>query len=461
MFSFRLVSTPLVLVWIVLCAASKQHMAHASNGKQLVLFAGPHKAAGTSVEEFFYTWASGHNHNGHDKSQFALRYWRWPRIYGMVANQTEEEHPYKIFGHLVTEPTNEVLKMEILEGIRDTWEIANTGIILGTEEFDRVGPEETKLDGLAAMRSVVGHLSVPADDVVVILNYRTPRFDQWVSLWKHATGDGTTYEEYLCNPEHYAARIEALATQLNPLNAALIYLEQGWKVHLVDMGGVEAAGRDVSHVIACDILNGKCDEGDLRFHTDEKPHKNALDEKEFVGLSEEEMILSEQLLRFRDCAMEKALRKQPNFQVVMNDTVWADCTPVFDHIYQSLNGDTSIIYKALLSQVECPEDTPNEMKDMLTMDQVMNGEIPEIEEFVKSGGGGFGLFTEAILMPLIILGALGYQVYHMFTSAPNSRPKDHGAAVSEAEMGEVPVEYRDDVGDPDADKADHEDFVNA
>lgn len=53
---------------------------------------------------------------------------------------------------------------------------------MGTEEFDRVGKNpDTHYDGLYAMKSVVDAVKLHSSpsDVTVVLNYRTPRVDQW------------------------------------------------------------------------------------------------------------------------------------------------------------------------------------------------------------------------------------------------------------------------------------------
>ena len=50
------------------------------DGKQLVVFAGPHRTSETSIEEFFYSYARGDNPE-YEKEKSLLG-WSWPQILG-------------------------------------------------------------------------------------------------------------------------------------------------------------------------------------------------------------------------------------------------------------------------------------------------------------------------------------------------------------------------------------------
>lgn len=431
--------------------------------KRLVLFAGPHKAAASSVEEFFYKYADTFNrHSDNHKEIFGLRFWRWPRIEGTISKSAEPNEPHKIFKHLVTDADNISLQNEILEGIMSAWQETSTGVILGTEEFDQVGPY-AKYDAIQAMKSVINYLE--AKDVTIVINYRKPRVDQWASIWKHEASK-SSYEEFLCDKKYYENRIELLETQMNPLAAAKAFLEAGLgKVVLIDMEGVEKAGVDVAHVIACEVVDGKCDDGWLRNHGDEVLDSNTGD-REFTGLSDEEYDLANALFKFRDCMFESYLSENPNFQVLhgTNEEVWQDCDKNLKDAYNAMV-DPSIIFKALLDQAKCK--VKGDMKNgMVSIQKVLDGEfnarkgIPGAK--TPSGKGG-GLFSEAILFPLILIGALSYQVFLMFNSSHGRQgvvaPSDTQGAVREAEMSAVMEPMPDsavdaEYGDLDEDDAD-------
>ena len=153
---------------------------------------------------------------------------------------------------MVTSPQDQKIESEILKDIDDAWTKSDNGVILGTEEFDQVGPDAI-YDALGAMKKIVGHLKISdPKDVTVVINYREPRLDQWISIWKHAEGDfaNSTYEDFLCLTHNddvsKASRFDMLGSQMNPLLAAKEFLKQGWNVKVIDMSGVEEAGKDIA-----------------------------------------------------------------------------------------------------------------------------------------------------------------------------------------------------------------------
>ena len=64
-----------------------------------------------------------------------------------------------------------------------------------------------------------------------------------------------------------------IGAEMNPLGAAKVFLERGWKVALMDMGGIQKAGKNIAHTIGCDLLMGQCDNGVLRSLKDYMPTK--------------------------------------------------------------------------------------------------------------------------------------------------------------------------------------------
>jgi hypothetical protein len=61
--------------------------------------------------------------------------------------------------------------------------------------------------------------------------------------------------------EVYYRAWEALATAANPLGLVLELRSKNWNVVLIDMGGVEQDGLDISHTVACEILQVPCNNG--------------------------------------------------------------------------------------------------------------------------------------------------------------------------------------------------------
>lgn len=399
--------------------------------KQVVFFAGPHSAASTSVEEFMGEWAKDGHQGGHPHS-IALQYWRWPRVQGAFG-----EHGVKVFGRMVTEPKNTELINTILGAIKAKYEEAENGVIVGTEEFDQVGPDAT-FDGLAAMKKIVQHLALNNDeDVTVVLNYRAPRLDQWVSIWKHQEGDfmDSTYEDFLClahnDKRQQKIRFDMLGAQMNPLNAAKIFLEQGWKVKLIDMGGVEKANKDISHVIGCRVLLGGCHDGFLGSLGEELPRENAI-EKPFDELNDEESAKMEELFRNRDCGYQPLLQEHidnGNMEIEYKDTLWSSCDSSRKSYYSDLVGNTDVLFHAFLSQLDC-KDNPYRNENNVNMDIALGHQ--------NGITRAFNGLVEAVLVPLVFLGGVGYVILMMMKGNEQRRLDQNRTAVGAAEMTAYP-----------------------
>jgi hypothetical protein len=438
---------------------------------KLVVFAGPHKSASTAVEEFFHVYASGHSRSDDDgnklhlqdrKKTFGLRYWLWPQISGVATTNAEPENPSKIFGHLVTDSNDPVLKSEILAGIRVAWETEGIeGVIIGSELFDQVGPS-VDYDAAKAVSEIVEFVNTNPASVTVVLNYRTPRLDHWASMWKHeATGvspDGENfaleYEQWLCNKDKSDQHVNVLSTQMNPFNAAEAYVNLGFNVKLIDMEGAKLAGRDVVHVIACDIATAVCDDGSVRNHGDDDLQKNSID-IEFSALTMNQRADAEKLFRYRDCAY-KDLRENVLFGVLYNHSVWADCEDKSAKIYHQLREDPSYMYKALVDQITCPTSTghPIPKSDRVSMKDALNG--VQSKESSSSGGGVGGFFFELLMFVSILAGAMILQYLRMSNTSRLVVGPSHiqstapVGSVEEAEgqfANDVDAEYRDDDSD--------------
>ena len=110
----------------------------------MVLVAGPHFSYGNDVNTFF----------ARNRDAEAIKNWTWPVDLGPMTHSLEES---EIFRLLVIEANHQELQDEMLGGIRRQWnESVVKGMILGTEEFDRVGTVPySDYDGIGAMSRVV------------------------------------------------------------------------------------------------------------------------------------------------------------------------------------------------------------------------------------------------------------------------------------------------------------------
>jgi hypothetical protein len=350
------------------------------NKKRLVLFAGPHRSGSTSVEEFFHSYCKGYIK--HNKDSFPMRYWKWPEI--------SQEHakpgvpPYKVFQNLVLEPSmNDSLNMDIMAGIREAYDTTQDGIILGTELFDQLGTY-SQYDGMLAMKRIVDHVGLTnyADMVTVVVNYRAPRFGHWESVWKGSVeGTDRTYQDFMCHTSQYDEKIKLLATSTNPLQVALESQKQGWNVALMDMQGIQEDGLDISHTIACDVMNSKCQntKGWVNNHVNKVIHNNeGEDGHDIVELTDEQRFEAEELLLARDCAYGAIMKefqanKTADFTIYHNSSLWKDCDPDLSttRYRDLLNPD--LIFRGLLSQLQCDNVTYDDMP--MSIDDVLSGKF--------------------------------------------------------------------------------------
>ncbi|KAL3938363.1 MAG: hypothetical protein SGBAC_006713 [Bacillariaceae sp.] len=315
----------------------------------------------SSVEQFYHNFASGYNNAKTSKS---LDGWAWPRVQGDLGMKNPNFERPKVFQYLVTHADNNKQQELLRTAIRQAYGRSSEGIIIGTEEFDRIGETPSShLDGLEAMGNVVDFLRVDQEDVWVILNYRTPRVEQWISYWKHMDKD-PDYKEFLC--DDYDRVWEMLDTGMNPLGLAqTIRHETGWNVVLIDMVGVHDLGSDSSHAIACEILGGTDCNGGFVADRFNKTYHNNFVEKEFDGLDESQLDQLETLLRKRDCAYQEKLRNDHGFYVLHESTLWQGCDMKDPNgIYSSLK-DTDVLLDLLQSQIGCDDPKGNKLEDFL------------------------------------------------------------------------------------------------
>ena len=402
--------------------------------KELVLFAGPHKAAASSVQKFFHDHASGYNGSS---TSTGLDGWIWPP----VEDHLGDLEPHKVFNYLVTESDNYAVQSVLRRDILKAWDASTHGVILGTEEFDRIGENpETHYDALPVMQRVVSDLGVAAEDVTVVLNYRTPRIEQWISIWKHATHSSEAhYHKYLCGGDYSDRRWELLDTAMNPLKLASIYRQQGWKVALIDMGGAMEVGLDVAHVLSCEVLhNVDCRNGWVSDKVGESYHENAL-EKDLNSLQDAEKDELEHLLRERDCYYESVLKDDDGFTILYKDTIWQGCSAEHNATYEQMT-DTTILYDAIRAQKGCSSDNVN-VGDYLVGDvgslTTHNHSQTVIEAVEDETRGGVeeplmmssrsrpGSSSESPVVTglflIIVVGVAGYQLYLMYPTAPDNR----------------------------------------
>ena len=238
-----------------------------------MVFVGPHKSASSTVQEFLVQYATGRPRYRKLK---AFQEWRWPVV------KSSPIPARKQWARLAFEERENSRNSSFKQGLRDALNEAYekaSKVAVGSEEFDRFGPVPwSGRDGTVAIQEIIDW-SFPVSRVDVVVNFRSPRSSQWISIWKQLMSldeqDGkvspVTYPEWICNdgrdPLGTAKVWEYLDCVANPLGLALHLLETlpaTVKVWLIDMGGVSYQGLDIAHVSACHVLGLPCKDGWVR-----------------------------------------------------------------------------------------------------------------------------------------------------------------------------------------------------
>lgn len=333
------------------------HGAQDNETKRLVIFAGPHKSASSTVQEFFCQYATGRPKY---RKMSAFQNWRWPVV------TSSRIPPRKQLSRLVyTHVNNDTMKDLIYQTLAETFQKA-PNMVLGSEEFDRFGKTPwSHRNGVQAIQKLIQHLKQQQRfQVEIVVNYRTPRQTQWVSIWKQLTtldvnirGEpDRSYPEWVCHDENEKVW-EYLDSVANPLGLvqALLRVQDDTSFHvtLLDMGGISNKGLDIAHVSACAILQVPCKEGwvkgidrILQQNRKQKPLEN-------VTLEQVEQI--ERWFRLRDCAYEKELQataSQQKLTVLYQDTLWQSCSSFDANLAQQLL-NTTFFLELLQSQFDC------------------------------------------------------------------------------------------------------------
>jgi len=288
-----------------------------------------------------------------------------------------------------------------------------------------------RYDAMTPMNKIVETIGMEDDsnnedvDVTVILNYRTPRIEQWLSIWKE-DDPVLSYTEFMCksyhnldDPDLKKVRISQLSASMNALNAAFVFLKRGWKVKLIDLEGVKEFNKDVTHVIGCDILMGECEDGFISRHDKYRtPDEDVPD----IGneIDEDEARKMEELFRFRDCGFESLLMpylENQQLEVMYKKEIWTDCVPERKDIYANLANADEVVYTALLSQLDCASVGVKVHDGIVTMDEALTTEKANIVH--DPNGGRLERFFNHVVVPIVFIAAFAYAVFWLYKKRQN------------------------------------------
>ena len=300
-----------------------------NDDKKLIVFAGPHETAAIPVTRFFADHASSEEDTENSSS---LGGWTWPIIDSEMIGDTES---YRIFDLLLSDADTRPIQNIIMDGIRDSWNEAQNGVIIGSLDFDRVGENpETNYDALGAVDRVIQTLGISDNDVTIVLNYRSRRIDHLSAVWWNHFDTGAM-QDFICSDSQAEKRWEWMDTVMNPLKLANAYIEEGWNVAVIEQEGTSSAGEDVSHSLACHIMDDvDCDNGwvrGLKSEITQRPNTY-----EIPDLDSTQRSKLETLFRMRDCFYKSTLEIDDKFTIVNKKELWKSCTLKNNEKYEKL-----------------------------------------------------------------------------------------------------------------------------
>ena len=303
--------------------------------KRLVVLVGPHKAACTHVQNFFFSHLAHLPKKGNSLvkgTSLALQEWAFPGRTG------------KSFASLSLGIATPNQQEAALRAIEMVWNQTNQHVMIATELLDVVGQAEFVCDSKPVLLKILERLGMSDEfqhhthhPLDIVINFRTPRVDQWISTWKQMTEfenrKTKTYRGWMCRNTSVA--YELLHNAKDPFMIVQTYVELlaehniSGKVHVISMSGVEQRGLDIAHVMACQVLGVSCQDGWVQGISNETHRANVRTADPRITDQEREDI--DWLLRQRDCAHAPKMLQllqgdDPPLQIVNgHDDLWKDC----------------------------------------------------------------------------------------------------------------------------------------
>jgi hypothetical protein len=243
----------------------------------VVLLAGPHKTASSSMQRNFYHWLDAKSEE--DISGLSKQ-WAWPSPMQTFVDhgcEMNDSLASKIFYMLIESIKGRRNKSRCITSFYSTTEIIklyhdeickrwNQGynLVIGSEAMDFIASEH---DGPKILDDLIHALPWHAkenplhgsdEDITAVVAYRAPRVDHLISLWHQCCMERMSFYEYLTRLR--STYKEVPLRSLDSLKLASAFVEKDIDTVLIDMSGVKALGYDMTNVVACDILHAECTE---------------------------------------------------------------------------------------------------------------------------------------------------------------------------------------------------------
>jgi hypothetical protein len=282
--------------------------------RRLVVFIGPPKTASTSLQEFFARYANGQNAESSSKVA-AFANWNYPMFLGSRNGLKEIR-----FG-----PSNKAY-LSIKEKFQR--QPIDLNLVVGSEYL--VNFESWKENVFSTFKNWTDDNAVPE----VVVQYRSPRMSHLISIWKQQTqvkGKATygySFRDWICSGDPSVnVRLGRLANPLG-LVEPLVHKYQ-LPTYLMDMGGIQNQGKDISHVFGCDILRVNCTQDGRWIVGLEGEIIRQNSRKGDPQLSAEQKEQLEHVFTQRDCTYYDELHDHPLLHILYRHQLWKDdCSSV-------------------------------------------------------------------------------------------------------------------------------------
>jgi hypothetical protein len=379
-----------------------------STNKKLVILAGPHETSAENMRRWFDQYATDYDDTV--TSSKLGGGWKWPMLKddGVALVEDNDINRRSIFKMLFDDETESDAPEILRKTIRESWEIAESGIILGHERFDKVGDTPyTQLDALEVTHRIVEDLGIAREDVIVVLLYRTPRLQQWLRIWD-VQSHHDEYEDFACDDDEADKRREYMATAMNIGLLSKDFLQNGFNVVVVDEEGTKKSNLDLSHTLACNILKGvECTrDGWVAHLKDELTQVDHQDDslyQEWTELTLQQLHDLESIFLQRDCAYVSELESSKRFRILNQDTLFAKCAVDKNVDAQEKIKDTGFMVNFVQMQKGCQSGSLDPSSDLLNTSNMTREQNPAAAED--------HLLVVLLLILLLTAALLAYVLY--------------------------------------------------
>lgn len=364
---------------------------------QIILLAGPHKAASTTLQSISVVYSEMEN----VPWKWLLPPSKYPydyavkgfssfvfKFYSMYNEKTNSQS--WIQRHMQSQSQSEIVEFEEykIEMKKEVDKIYNEGynMIFGTEEIDEITHPKFNDTLIEEILSILPRPTTKAmgnedryqreqqDEypyLTAVVVYRAPRVDHLKSLWKqvlaHENNNETiTFHEFLCghssgssntSSDHDHNNDDSYLHQhfqrIDSLLLTQLLLKKGLKVKLIDMSGVSSSsnGVDFYSVLGCDLMGLPC-------HTNDNNQTIPLPITQHEEYDKIMSIITKQQNKREDGVFDISVHQRKQIDTVLRHY---DCSQKSLLLETKNNNKFDILYGDMLLKnlKECDDDTNN------------------------------------------------------------------------------------------------------